>query len=188
MSLIYDIKAIQKEIERIKNINITENKYASATGIANANTNTLFASLEVRKKSNASLIQIDNKTSENVNAFITKKIEKNEKRKIFRVTYLRTVIPYLDIKAILNISLLNKEFSYFIKSVYIYKFIEIMRMQKLKNKIKEDKIKTPKKTNNIYSVGNSANVNESSSATKVVGSLFGAITGAFSVFGKQNLK
>ena len=43
--------------------------------------------------------------------------------KQFRITYLRTVIKYLDYQSMFNLSLVNKEFYSFLNSIYFYKFI-----------------------------------------------------------------
>jgi len=178
MSIINEIKNINKEIEKIKQNNST-NKFPDSYD--SSNQNNIFASMEIRKKSDNSLIQVE-KTNENNISFMPKNINKKEKRKIFRVTYLRTAIPFLDLKSIMNIGLLNKEFYYFINSIYFYKFIENVRMSNIEKRFKEESIKTPKKTK-FTSVGNTP-VDNQYSATKMVGSLFGAITGAFSVLGK----
>jgi hypothetical protein len=179
MSIINEAQKIIKEIEQIKQ-NLSTDKFNIASN--SLNTSSIFAAMEVRKKSDSSLIQVD-KNNDNISLnFINKNKAKKEKRKIFRVTYLRTVIPYLDLKNILNLSLLNKEFLHFIKSIYFYKFLDNLKEYRIQKKINESINKTPKKTN-IYSVGNISNSNEHYSARKVVGSFFGAITGAFNVFG-----
>jgi hypothetical protein len=109
---------------------------------------------------------------------------KIEKRKVFRVTYLRTAIQFLDLKSIMNLSVLNKEFNYFIKSIYFYKFLENIRYYNLYKKLGNDNFQTPKKSK-FVSVGNTP-VYNNYSATKMVGSLLGALTGAFSSLGKFN--
>lgn len=176
MSLKNEITNISKEIENIKQ-NINSNKFQAP--LNSINQNTIFAAMEIRKKSDNSLYQVD-KSSENSNTFMNK--NKKDKRKIFRVTYLRTAIPFLDIKSILNLSLLNKEFHHFLKSIYFYKFLDNVRCYNLNQKLSHDSFKTPKKSK-FVSVGNTP-VDSNYSATKMVGSLLGALTGAFSNFGK----
>jgi hypothetical protein len=177
MSLINEIRSISKEIDQIKQ-NSSCNKFQAPSN--SINQNTIFAAMEIRKKSDNSLYQVD-KNSENTNTFINKNTNKKEKRKIFRVSYLRTAIPFLDLKDILNLSILNKEFNYFIKSIYFYKFLNNVRSYNLTKKIGNNNFRTPKK-NKFESVGNTPAVSNYS-ATKMVGSLFGALTGAFSAFG-----
>ncbi|MCQ2817223.1 MAG: hypothetical protein MJ252_08165, partial [archaeon] len=65
----------------------------------------------------------------------------------FKPTLLITVIKYLDIKTILVLSLVNKEFYYFTHSIYFYMFITQMRQRKEKlntGRINKDNF-TPKK-------------------------------------------
>ena len=184
MNIIKETTLIQKEIEQIKQ-NLSNNKFLNLQNSTN-NPNSMFNTLEIRKISESSSLNPE-KNMENVNnSFYAKNINK-AKRKIFRVTYLKTVIPYLDLKSMLNISILNKEFYYFIKSIYFYKFMDNIKNFKNKKNIPiKDNYKTPKKSNNsnIYSVGN--NLNEQTSAGKI-GSLFGALTkSAISMLGKNN--
>lgn len=177
MSLINEIRTINKEIEELKQ-NLTVNKFKAPSN--SINPNTIFAALDIRKKSDNSLYQVD-KNSDNSTSFLNRYTNKKEKRKIFRVSYLRTAIPFLDLKSILNLSLLNKEFCYFIKSIYFYKFLQIVRISNLYKKENQNNFKTPKKSK-FVSVGNTP-INNNFSATNMVGSLFGALTGAFSSLG-----
>lgn len=178
MSLINEIRNINKEIDCIKQ-NTNCNKFQAPSN--SINQNTIFAAMEIRKKSDNSLYHID-KNGENANTFINKNANTKEKRKIFRITYLRTAISFLDLKSILNLSLLNKEFNYFIKSVYFYKFLDNIRSFNNNKKLVNENFKTPKKSK-FVSVGNTP-VDNNYSATKMVGSFLGALTGAFSAFGK----
>ncbi len=182
MTLKNEITKINKEIDQIKQ-NINSNKFQAPSNCINQNT--IFAAMEIRKKSDNSLYQVD-KNNENPNTFVKKNTNKIEKRKIFRVTYLRTAIPFLDIKSIFSLSLLNKEFYYFVKSVYFYKFLDNVRSYNRNKRFNNDNSKTPKKSK-FVSVGNTPQ-DSNYSATKMVGSLLGALTGAFSTLGKDKIK
>jgi len=178
MSLLNELTIISKEIDQIKQ-NINSNKFQAPFN--SMNQNTIFAALEIRKKSDNSLYHVD-KNSENANTFINKNTKKKEKRKVFRLTYLRTAIPFLDLKSILNLSLVNKEFYYFIKSIYFYKFIDNVKFFNLNKKLGDNNFKTPKKSK-FVSVGNTP-IENNYSASKMMGSLLGALSGAFSTYGK----
>jgi len=178
MSLLNEIKNIQKEIDQIRQ-NLSNDKFQAPPN--SENQNTMFAAMEIRKKSNNSLIQVD-RNNDYVNSLIAKNQNKKEKRKVFRVTYLRTSIPFLDLKNILNLSLLSKEFHYFINSVYIYKIVDQVKNISLKNKNLPNNSKNNKSLN--YTCVSNTPVENKYSASKMVGSLMGAITGAFSVIGE----
>jgi hypothetical protein len=78
------------------------------------------------------------------------------KKAVFRVSYLTTVIQFLDLKTILNISLVNRQFYHFIKSIYLLKIMNNVKQSK--DRLKDRKV-------------NSEQVNEEES------SIFGKITG-----------
>ena len=116
-----------------------------------------------------------NKENTNDSLHILEKSHHKKRRKKFRITYLRTVIQFLDLNSFISLSLVNKEFYYFLSSIYAYKFInQIQNHQKLmKNKKSNPHIKTAK-TNNS---------NKTSSSNKKGGySFFSALTGALSYF------
>ena len=98
-----------------------------------------------------------------------------KKYKKFKITYLRTIIQFLDLNSFISLSLVNKEFYYFLSSIYAYKFInQIQSHQKL--------MKHKKKNPNIKSV-KTDNSNKSSNSNKKGGySFFSALTGALSYF------
>ncbi len=180
MNILNEIKNINKEIEAVKQ-NVSINKISSLQD--SSYTGSLFSAMEIRRKSDNSLIQVEKSNESNL-SFMPKNVNRKEKRKIFRITYLRTAVPFLDLKSIMNIGLLNKEFYYFIFSIYFYKIINNVKLHNIEKKLKEDNLKTPKKSK-FTSVGNTP-VDNQYSASKMVGSLFGAITGAFNVLGIFN--
>jgi hypothetical protein len=99
----------------------------------------------------------------------------NKKHKKFKITYLRTIIQFLDLNSFISLSLVNKEFYYFLSSIYAYKFInQIQSHQKL--------MKHKKKNPNIKSV-KTDNSNKTTNSIKKGGySFFSALTGALSYF------
>ena len=99
----------------------------------------------------------------------------NKKYKKFKITYLRTIIQFLDLNSFISLSLVNKEFYYFLSSIYAYKFInQIQSHQKL--------MKHKKKNPNIKSV-KTDNSNKTTNSIKKGGySFFSALTGALSYF------
>ena len=98
-----------------------------------------------------------------------------KKYKKFKITYLRTIIQFLDLNSFISLSLVNKEFYYFLSSIYAYKFInQIQSHQKL--------MKHKKKNPNIKSV-KTDNSNKTTNSIKKGGySFFSALTGALSYF------
>ena len=68
----------------------------------------------------------------NLNITLESKKSKYKKNRKFRITYLTTVIQFLDLNSLISLSLVNKEFYYFLSSIYAYKFIiQIQRHQKI---------------------------------------------------------
>lgn len=103
--------------------------------------------------------------------------ESNKGEKQFRITYLRTVIPYLDIKTILDLIAINREFNQFIISIYFYKFITDMhsnqkRKRALHSKYKKDK----KQSSSTPRKDESKNIPQSGFLSKITGA-FSMITG-----------
>ena len=117
-----------------------------------------------------------NKENEKSNLNITLESKKSKYKKNikFRITYLTTVIQFLDLNSLISLSLVNKEFYYFLSSIYVYKFIiKIQRHQKImkynnKKDIKSIKIDNINKTTNLNKKGGY--------------SFFSALTGALSYF------
>ncbi len=139
MNILTDTKNLIEILEKVK-----EN-----TGLnKNSHSGSIFNSLEVRKGS--ATYDANNES---------KPIVTKSKKYYFRISFLKGSIQYLDIKSSLNLSLVNKEFNYFIKSIYFYKFmsdINIFRQRKSKksNIRKEIEKVTPIKSNNKGFVGN----------------------------------
>ncbi len=116
-----------------------------------------------------------NKQNTNESLNTSKNSHQKKKIKKFRITYLRSVIQFLDLNSFISLSLVNKEFYYYLSSIYAYKFInQIQNHQKLmKKKKKSPQIKTVKTDNS----------NKSSNSNKKGGySFFSALTGALSYF------
>ena len=116
-----------------------------------------------------------NKQNTNESLNTSQNSHKKKKIKKFRITYLRSVIQFLDLNSFISLSLVNKEFYYYLSSIYAYKFInQIQNHQKLmKKKKKSPQIKTVKTDNS----------NKSSNSNKKGGySFFSALTGALSYF------
>lgn len=98
--------------------------------------------------------------------------------KQFRITYLRTVIPYLDIESILDLSAVNREFNQFIISIYFYKFISDMRIsQKQKRTLQLSKGK--KDTKQPSSTSTKKDDLKTSAIPQ--SGFFSKLTGAFSI-------
>lgn len=90
--------------------------------------------------------------------------------KQLRITYLRTVIKYLDYQSMFNLSLVNKEFYSFLNSIYFYKFIsQVKEGQKSNAKTAE--------LNTSFSSNNSLFASK-----KKGGGFLSALTGALSIF------
>jgi hypothetical protein len=151
MSLIEQAKVLFEKLTKVKENLGLQNNSISRSG-------SLFKALEVRKNS--------------VSADIAdpKLIVSKNKKSQFRISYIRNAVQFLDIKSILNLSMANKEFSQFIKSVYFYKFLKnindsIKRIEKHKLK---DKKNTGTATNDIKNQTSSGN-----------SSIFGSFVSAF---------
>jgi hypothetical protein len=70
------------------------------------------------------------------------------KKAVFRVSYLTTVIQFLDLKTILNISIVNRQFYHFIKSIYLFKIMNNVKQSKerLKKDTKKSEHVSPEET------------------------------------------
>jgi hypothetical protein len=110
MTLYSEIKVLSENLEALKN-QITTQK---------TNTN-LFNALEIRKGSASSRAEKGSDPKANFEKMVKSVSKKN--KTLFRVTFLKDSIQFLDLKSILNLSMVCKEFSFFIKSIYFYKFI-----------------------------------------------------------------
>ena len=110
----------------------------------------------------------------NLNITLESKKSKYKKNRKFRITYLTTVIQFLDLNSLISLSLVNKEFYYFLSSIYVYKFIiQIQRHQKIMKYNNKKDIKSIK----------SDNINKTTNLNKKGGySFFSALTGALSYF------
>ena len=110
----------------------------------------------------------------NLNITLESKKSKYKKNRKFRITYLTTVIQFLDLNSLISLSLVNKEFYYFLSSIYAYKFIiQIQRHQKIMKYNNKKDIKSIK----------SDNINKTTNLNKKGGySFFSALTGALSYF------
>ena len=117
-----------------------------------------------------------NKENEKSNLNITLESKKSKYKKNIklRITYLTTVIQFLDLNSLISLSLVNKEFYYFLSSIYTYKFIiQIQRHQKIMKYNNKKDIKSIK----------SDNINKTTNLNKKGGySFFSALTGALSYF------
>ena len=117
-----------------------------------------------------------NKENEKSNLNITLESKKSKYKKNIklRITYLTTVIQFLDLNSLISLSLVNKEFYYFLSSIYVYKFIiQIQRHQKIMKYNNKKDIKSIK----------SDNINKTTNLNKKGGySFFSALTGALSYF------
>lgn len=103
--------------------------------------------------------------------------ESNKGEKKFRITYLRTVIPYLDIKTILDLIAINREFNQFIISIYFYKFITDMHLnQKRKRALHSKYKKHQKQSSSTTRKDKSKNIPQSGFLSKITGA-FSMITG-----------
>lgn len=155
MNILNESKILLESLDKIKET------VKSDKGRSNSS---LFKGIEIRKKSVAENKPIDISQYDN-NTSISKAVKKTKKI-VFRVTYMRSVIQFLDLSTILNISLVNKEFLFFIKSVYFFKLMNDAKSAN--DKIRQDKLK--RKNKQLHKVDDSG--------------LLGKLTGAFSYFGK----
>jgi hypothetical protein len=151
MSLLSESKVLLESIEKVKeNLGLDKNKISGTN---------LFNALEIRK---GSALDANNESK----PLVTK-----PKKYYFRITFIKGAIQFLDIKSCLNLSLVNKEFSYFIKSIYFYKFMSEVDIIKKK---KNEKLKANKEIDKVILKKNKAN-----------GGFMGKFVGAFgSVLGK----
>ena len=125
--------------------------------ILNELTNTTNAQTNTKKASNL-----------NINEISKRKPSPNKKH--FRITYLRTVIQFLDYPSILSLTLVNKEFNSFFSSIYYYKFISQINYHQ-KHFVPPPKTASTTSTQSILPT-----------KKKQSGGLFSAITGALSYF------
>ena len=114
--------------------------------------------------------QINNKKTSNLNINEISKRKTSQNKKQFRITYLRTVIQFLDYNSILSLTLVNKEFHSFFSSIYYYKFVSQINYHQ-KHFIPLPKTAPINSTNSILPT-----------KKKQSGGLFSAITGALSYF------
>ncbi len=153
MSLIDEAKKLSEILGKVKDkLGLQNKEVTSRSG-------SLFKALEVRKNS----ITHEHHDS--------KLIVNKAKKYHFRISFLRNAIQFLDIKSILNLSLVNKEFSYFVKSVYFYKF-----MSNVKEFSKKREILKLKQSKNII-VQSNTNVN--TAQTQGQSTIFGSVVSAF---------
>ena len=113
----------------------------------------------------------NNKTSTlNINEISKRKQSPNKKH--FHITYLRTVIQFLDYNSILSLTLVNKEFNAFFSSIYYYKFVSQINYHQKHFTPLPKPSSTTNNTNSILPANKK----------KQSGGLFSAITGALSYF------
>lgn len=159
---------ILKEISKIKQENADNNKYISLAG-TKSSYNDLNLNFNITKERKWSM-------RDNSPPHDGMPIPLNSpKSKKFRITYLLSIIQFLDYNSIFNLSLTNKEFHYFFSSIWYYKFIsQIKEYQKKTNK-NSDKKETS--LNNSFSSQGSL-----FSSKKKGGGFLSALTGALSYF------
>ena len=159
MSLIEEMKLLYDKLTRIKE------KLGLQSSSANSRSGSLFKALEVRKNSVSPDIADP------------KLIVNKHKKTQFRISYIRNAIQFLDIKSILNLSMVNKEFSHFIKSVYFYKF-----MKNIKDSVKKKEKIQHKETKKTGTINNEVKSQASSGNSSIFGSFvnaFGSVLGSF---------
>jgi hypothetical protein len=159
MSLIEEMKLLYDKLIRIKE------KLGLQSNSANSRSGSLFKALEVRK----------NSVSPDIGD--QKLIVNKHKKSQFRISYIRNAVQFLDIKSILNLSMVNKEFSHFIKSVYFYKF-----MKNIKDSVKKKEKIQHKETKKTGTINNEVKSQASSGNSSIFGSFvnaFGSVLGSF---------
>jgi hypothetical protein len=171
MNVLSEIKQISENLEKfrerfnltnINNVNKSHNQQTQNTSI--------FSAMEIRKGSVST--KIDKTEAQSTIDKISKVLTKSKKYN-FRVTYLKDTIQFMDLKSILNLTLVNKEFNYFIKSIYFYKFMKQIKKYKSTNyKRKEEKSKEKEKEKE----------KEKSSTKGILGNFVGAFS---NVLGKN---
>lgn len=150
--MLLEVLESTKEKLGIKNSNnyLNENSNPCTSGI--------FSHLEIRKHTLTSNISSSDSSqhpsSKNMPHIVSKPINKNKKY-YFRISFLKNSIQFLDLKTILNLSLVNKEFSYFIKSVYFYKFMQNMVNKKKAKTFKSQSSKIVENKKPVKTAGNS---------------------------------
>jgi len=171
MNVLSEIKQIRENLEKLREkFNPTNNPYLNKQSNQQTQTNTsLFSAMEIRKGTVTTKLE---KSDGQINSDKISKVLTKSKKNNFRVTYLKDTIQFMDMKSILNLTLVNKEFNYFIKSIYFFKFMKQINRYKSSNyKKKEEKFlekeKFKEKEKEIEK-----------SSTK--GGLFGNFVGAFS--------
>jgi hypothetical protein len=130
MEIIDESQKLLQIIEKIKET--IEKKKDTSLDDSN-----LFKGIEVRKVSHDGI-----KTEDQKEQLLNKAIK--QKRVAFKVSYLTTVIQFLDLKTILNISQVNRQFYHFIKSIYFFKIMNNVkdsaeRIKKIKKGTKSDR-------------------------------------------------
>lgn len=168
MSVLEISSDILKEISKIKEENADNNKYISLAG-TKSSYNDLNLNYNITKERKWSM-------RDNSPPHDGMPIPLNSpKSKKFRITYLFSIIQFLDYNSIFNLSLTNKEFHYFFSSIWYYKFIsQIKKYQKKTNKNSDKKEAS---LNNSFSSQGSL-----FSSKKKGGGFLSALTGALSYF------
>lgn len=166
MSVLEISSEILKEISKIKDQSDENNKYISLAGTKSSinDLNLNFNSTKERKWS-----MRENSPSHDGLPLSSPKSKK------FRISYLLSVIQFLDYNSIFNLSLANREFHYFFSSIWYYKFI---------SQIKEYQKKANRNSNKKDTPLNSSFSSQGSlfSSKKKGGGFFSALTGALSYF------
>lgn len=130
MSISTEIKFLKENLEKLKdkmNINKLQSHQSSRTSI--------FSTMEIRKGSSTY------KNEKNENHIANEKLSKvltKPKKNNFRITYLKDAIQFMDLKSILNLTLVNKQFNYFLQSIYFYKFMKQIKIYKSNSNMKKE--------------------------------------------------
>jgi hypothetical protein len=158
MNILSEAKQLIDNLDKVKD----------QLGLSKVSTNqSLFKEMEIRKNSLKDTYLGANSLSSE--PLISKIAPTKTKKLAFRVTYLKSVMQFLDLNSMLNISLVSKEFYYFIKSIYFFKFVSDGR--EANNRIKKRKsqiLNRATETRNIKHAEDS--------------SLIGKLSGALSYF------
>jgi len=160
MNILEEIKFINENLEKIKeklNLNINS---------VNQTPRSIFSRMEVKRVT----VKIDKIDSQAALDKYSKLVTKSKKN-TFRVTYLKDSIQFMDLKTILNLTLVNKEFNFFLLSIFFYKFMkQIKNFKTNSNKKKLEKLKE------IDSEKEKNKVKEKYSTQKLIGNFVGAFS------------
>ena len=158
MNILAEIKYINENLEKIKE-KLNLNNFQ-----VNQTQRSIFSRMEI-KRTTSKIDKIDIQTALDKFSKVVTKSNKNA----FRVTYLKDSIQFMDLKTILNLTLVNKEFNYFLLSIYFYKFMKQIKNYKTNlNKKRSEKIKEKD--------SEKEKVKEKSSTQRLIGNFVGAFS------------